>query len=233
MPKFMLPLKYTRSQSVMFLLGCFLFALIIGAGSVLAETWYIKPSSEIPLRRGQGTDYRILAILPDGEAVTILEEGDSWAKVITQEKKEGWILKRYLTLDPPLQELVDKLQQENGALKEEIADLLAKNEEYSTFNGALKNSLEKNKTELASLTDSYQRLKNDTADVQAIKTSLDQNRQTVTKLQQELGSVTAENKRLKASQNIKWFLAGGGTLIFGCIVGMISAKSRKRKPSLY
>lgn len=215
------------------LLICLLLGIILLTESALAQTWYIKPSAEFPLRRGQGTDYRILAIVPDGTAVTIVEEADSWVKVKTEDDKEGWILKRYLSQDKPLIEVVEALQQENNLLKEEIDHVKKQNDEFGDFNIALKNTLDQTKADLESTSEKYEKLKSDTADVVAIKNGLDQSKQTITALQQELGTITAENHQLKASQNIKWFLAGGGTLIFGCIVGLMSARSRKRKSSLY
>ncbi len=207
--------------------------LFIFVSSGLAQTWYIKPSAEIPLRRGQGTDYRILAIVPDGTAVTLVEEIDSWAKVATEDGKEGWILKRYLTKNRPLSIVVESLQKENASISAQLGLLQTKNDELKEFNTALQNTLENNNKELESTTTKYQRLMEDTADVIAIKNNLDQSKQTITKLQQDLGSIAAENKRLKASQNIRWFLAGGGTLIFGCIIGMTLSRSKRRKSSLY
>lgn len=209
------------------------FNIVLFTNNVFAQTLYIKPSAEIPLRRGQGTDYRILAIVADGTAVTVTEENESWAKVTTEEGKEGWILKRYLTKDKPLQVVVESLQKENASLTADLTLLQTKNGELKEFNTALQNTLDNNNKELESTTGKYQKLMEDTADVIAIKQNLDQSKQTITKLQQDLGSIAAENKRLKASQNIRWFLAGGGTLIFGCIVGMILSKSKKRKSSLY
>jgi SH3 domain protein len=225
------PTLHPGLTSALFL--CCMLIMIIFANLALAQTWYIRPASEIPLRRGQGSDYKILAIVPDGTAVSIIEENETWAKVVTDDKREGWILKRYLTEDPPLEIRLDSLQKENTALKATMADLRLKNEELSAFNTAMQNTLDHNQEQLAVTTDKYQELVNDTADVITIKSNLDQSKQTIAKLQQELGSVTAENKRLKASQNIKWFLAGGGTLIFGCIAGMIFSQSKKRKSSLY
>lgn len=199
----------------------------------LAETLYIKPSAEIPLRRGQGTDYRIVAIVPDGTPVTLVEKTGTWAKIQTEEGKEGWILQRYLTADTPLKERVESLQKENDALAAKFTLLEAKNNELQELNTALQATLDNNKVELESTTGKYEQLMKDTADVIAIKNNLSQSKKAITRLQQDLGNISAENKRLKASQNIRWFLAGGGTLIFGCIVGLISAKSRKRKSSLY
>jgi len=215
------------------LAACCVVVLLLCAESVLAQTWYVKPTAEIPLRRGQGSDYKILAIVPDGAAVTLLEEANSWAKVTTKEGKEGWLLKRYLTEQPPLDQVLAELRRENTELEEEAAMLRAENKELVSINTALSDTLDNNKEQLASTTAEYQKLISDTSNVIAIKNSLTQSQETITKLQQELGIVAAENKRLKASRNIKWFLAGGGTLIFGCIIGMISSRSKKKKSSLY
>lgn len=207
--------------------------LVLSSVIASAQTWYIKPSAEIPLRRGQGSDYRILAIVPNGTAVSIVEENESWAKVTTDEDKEGWILKRYLTTEPPLNLVVNELQRESQQFKEKIEKLTAENEEYKEFNIALKNTIEKTTKELASTTEKYDQLVNDTSDVIQIKNSLEKSRKTIKKLQQELNASNSENGQLKSSQNIRWFLAGGGTLVFGIIVGMISSRSKKRKSTLY
>ncbi len=224
---------FSSKTAVILLSSCILLTFVTLVDSALAQTWYIKPTTEIPLRRGQGTDYKILAIVPNGTAVTISEEIESWAKVTTTDGKEGWILKRYLTEEPPLEERFQAMEQQNAQLKEEVALLQAENDKLHALNTALQDTLENNKTELNSTMTEYQKLVEDTSDVIAIKNSLEQSRLVITTLQQELGNATAENERLKAGRNIKWFLAGGGTLIFGCVVGMISARSKKRKSSLY
>ena len=211
---------------------CVLFLLC--ATSAIAQTWYIKPTAEIPLRRGQGTDYKILAIVSDGVAVSIVEEDDTWAKITTENGEEGWILKRYLTQDVPLDKVVTALRAENGKLKERVGEIQQQNAELQRLKTALEETLANNKTELASTTEKYRNLVEDNENVITMKKDLVESRQTVTSLQQKIGAVVAENERLKASQRIKWFLAGGGTLIFGCIVGLLSAKaSKKRKSSLY
>jgi SH3 domain protein len=212
--------------------SCFL--LLLCATSVLAQTWYIKPTAEIPLRRGQGTDYKILAIVSDGLAVNIVEEDETWAKITTENGEEGWILKRYLTRDTPLDKVVTALRTENNALKEKVNSVEQQNTELQRLKTALEETLANNKSELASTTEKYRSLVEDNENVITMKNELSESRQTVTSLQQKIGAIVAENERLKASQTIKWFLAGGGTLVFGCVVGLLSAKaSKKRKSSLY
>ncbi|MBM9603294.1 TIGR04211 family SH3 domain-containing protein [Desulfopila inferna] len=214
-------------------LFCCALIMVMFTELAAAQTWYIRPTAEIPLRRGQGSDYKILAIVPNGTAVDVIKEEGSWTNVVTKDGQEGWILGRYLTTEPPLEESLEALQKENAIYKEKSVVLQSRNEELKALNTALQNTLENNKNQLVETTAKYRKLTDDTADVIAIRNNLDQSRQTITKLQQELDSITAENKRLKASQNIKWFLAGVGTLIFGGIVGMAGSKSKKRRSSLY
>lgn len=210
----------------------FLISLLCSTVS-LAQPWYVKPTAEIPLRRGMGSDYKILAIVSDGVPVTILEETETWANVTTNDGKEGWILKRYLTQDTPLEEVVNRLRASNNKLKEDLDETKAQNEELQNVKIALEKALENNKAQLEETTGKYNTLVNDTSNVIAIKNDLTQTRQDLTMLQQKIGEVAAENNRLKASRNIRWFLAGGGTLILGCIIGLVSARSKKRKSSLY
>ncbi len=218
-----------HSLVIMNLLALMLFIPV----SAYSQTWYIKPSSEIPLRRGQGTDYKILAVLPDGTAVTLIEENDPWAKVSTPEGTEGWVLKRYLTQDMPLHDLVETLQQKNDTLKEELSDLQQKNEELARQQKTLEEELDKNNKELAETKKNYTSLREDTANVISIKEELIQTQETNESLQQELKKVSTSYEQLKSGQNVQWFLAGGGTLIFGCIVGMLFSRSKKRRSSLY
>jgi SH3 domain protein len=220
------------SRLRLFLSFCLLFLLC--ATSSMAQTWYIKPTAEIPLRRGQGTDYKILAIVSDGVAVSITEEDDTWAKVTTENGEEGWILKRYLTQDVPLDKVVAALRAENTNLKEKVTTIQQQNADLQRLKTALEETLANNKSELASTAEKFRNLVEDNKNVITMKKDLLESRQTVTSLQQKIGTVVAENERLKASQRIKWFLAGGGTLIFGCVVGLLGAKaSKKRKSSLY
>lgn len=208
------------------------FSLFIS--TAMAQSWYVKPSSEIPLRRGQGTDYKILAIMPNGTEVTIVEENEPWVKVVTKDDKEGWVLKRYLSLEKPLHEVVATLKKKNADLEETKASITAEKDELTNRNSKLEQDLNNCTADLTEVREQYQTLTQDTADVMLIKKNLTSSREAITKLQTELSAVSKENVQLKSSQDIKWFLTGGGTLIFGCIAGMIfSRSSRKKKSSLY
>lgn len=207
--------------------------LLLISSSVLAATYYIRPTAEIPLRRGQGSDYKILAIVENGTPVEILEDADPWAKVVTDTGKEGWILKRFLTQDPPLQNQLEQLSQRNQEQLEELTEL---RQQFSSLTALHEEKEQELSTTLSTLQNTalaYEQLKQDTADVISIKENLTKSMAKTATLEHQLEITQAENSRLKASNNIRWFLAGGGTLIFGCLVGMFFSRSRRKRPSLY
>lgn len=199
----------------------------------IAESWYIKPSAEIPLRRGQGTEFKIDAILPYGTEVRILEEDGSWVRVMTTNGTEGWMLKRYLSQEQPLEDLVDSLRKENALLQDERSEMSDKNEEMGIRNEQQQQELDACVADLNRTREDYETLQADTADVIRIKEDLTANQELVKSLHRELNAAMEENENFKDNQKIKWFLAGGGTLVFGCIAGMMISRSRRRKPSLY
>jgi SH3 domain protein len=201
--------------------------------STATASWYIKPSSEIPLRRGQGTDYKILAIVPDGTEVTILEEADPWVKVTTQEGKEGWVLKRYLSQEQPAHQIVEVLRRENTTLREANIAFTAEREGVIEQNVGIQKDLDNCIAELGVTREQHRLLLQDSGEIVETKQSLEQGRKTIALLQQQLDTLSVEMQELKKSQDIKWFLAGVGTLVLGCIVGMVISRTRRKKPSLY
>lgn len=210
-----------------------LLILFFSSSSAVAQSWYVKPSAEIPVRRGQGNEFKIVAVLPAGAEVTIIEDEDPWVRVTTKSGRDGWMLKRFLGQEKPLHEVVETLREENASLKEKQAAMTSQNVEIGSQSDQLQKELKGCIADLTETQSRYQTLEHDTADVMLIKNNLVQSEQTISTLQQQLRAVSDENERLKGTQNIKWFLAGGGTLVFGWIAGIMSSRSKKRKSSLY
>ncbi len=210
---------------------------------LMAETQYVIPSSEIPVRRGQGNDYKIVALISDGTEVEVIERGDSYSLVRLENDKEGWILTRFLSDDPPLTEVVAALTSENEAIKlkeQESAEKLLmqeqqsaqKQEELTQALAEIKQQLEATAAQRDAITAAFEKLKKDTANVVEIKQNLANTITENKSIKQKLSGFTRENEELKSDDRLNWFLAGGGVLLLGIIIGKITTRSRKRKPSL-
>jgi SH3 domain protein len=198
-----------------------------------AETWYVQPSAEVPIRSGQGTEYKILSVVPDGMSVAILEEADPWVKVRTPGGAEGWMLKRYLSKDPPLSDRVSTLQARNEKLEKENETIRRELEELSAAHSRSQQELNACITERDEIRSNYQSLRADTADVITIKQNLTDKVQENQLIRQQLAELERENTNLQRNTSLKWFLAGGLVLLVGWVLGLISTRSRRRKSSLY
>ncbi len=197
-----------------------------------AETRYVNPSAEVVVRTGEGNQYKIIDMVRDGDTVDLLREGDSYALVRLADGKEGWMLKRFLSAEPPSSVLVKSLRAENDKLKQKTEELTTNLQEVSA-------NLNRTQTDLQSILDERDRIKNDyrqlqedTADVVKIKEEMEAASTENKTLVQEMASLREENEKLKKDKAINWFMAGGGVLLVGMFMGRLTSKSRKRKSSL-
>ncbi|GAB6192811.1 TIGR04211 family SH3 domain-containing protein [Desulfocastanea catecholica] len=213
-----------------FLLSC--SAIFCSVKTVNAATRYVKPSAEVVVRTGQGNEYKIISMVKDGAAVDLLQENDAYAMIRLPDGREGWMLKRFLSADPPLSVVVASLRAENEKMKQREMEQARQVDEISA-------TLKKTESELASIvterdqvkTD-FQNLQEDTADVILIKEDMLKATKENELLAQEMAMLKEENNKLNKDKSINWFLAGGGVLLVGMFIGRLSSASRKRKSSL-
>jgi len=197
-----------------------------------AATYYIAPSSEVPIRTGTGNTKKIVAVLKDGTKVELLTEEGPWAYVRTSGGNEGWILKRYLTQDLPPRMLVDKLRKRNQKLLENYKKLKEQLDSVSKTGSACTQKL-------AACVADNQKLANDFDTLKRESSNVIQTKKLLAETQKKLQIANSERIKLKqrlnsleANTNIKWFLAGGGVLLVGWILGIFTTKRKKRRPSL-
>ncbi len=206
--------------------------VVLLAQGASAASWYVKPSAEVPLRRGQGKEYRIVAVLQDGTPVELLETEEPWARVRLASGKEGWILKRYLSSEPPLGQQIVALREEKKNLEQECARTRQELQELTDANAQTEKELTACLIERDRIKADFQALQQDTADVVRTKKKLTDSLLLLKNLEAKLSSVQAENSTLKKNARLKWFLAGGGVLVLGWLLGLITGRSRKRRSSL-
>lgn len=222
---------------------CLTILCVFSSTQGFAEMLYVKPSTEITMRRGQGTEFKIIAVIKDGTPVEMLGEVEDWAQIRLESGKEGWVLRRYLSATPPLGEQVELLQREkqvltqtSQSLKQRVDQLTVEKDriegQLSSEKAQVAEQLEQCVAELTQINDDFQTLKKDTADVIQTKKDLDSAQKVVTGLEQRVSQLKADNQRLGKTETLKWFLAGGGVFFFGWLIGMISKRSRKKRSSL-
>lgn len=208
-----------------------LTVILLCGSQAPAATWYVKPSAEVPIRSGQGADFKILAVVPDGMTVELLEEIDPWARVRTPGGTEGWLLKRYLTSEPPLSSIVASLQAENARLKE--TGLSRKYNELSTAHTQSEQQLSACRAERDEARNNYETLRQDTADVITIQKKLADATSELQETREKLTALEGAKSKQQRNTSILWFAAGGGVMLSGWFMGMLTSRSRKKKTTLY
>ncbi|MHB8809992.1 MAG: TIGR04211 family SH3 domain-containing protein [Desulfobulbaceae bacterium] len=233
MPRKSTPPDSARPSFILVSLAMALTLVIILLGGTLATAanWYVKPSAEVPIRSGQGAEFKILAVVPDGMTVELLEEIDPWARVRTPGGTEGWLLKRYLTSEPPLSVTVASLQAENARLKG--TDVGRRYDELSAAHSQSEQELSACRAERDEARNNYETLRRDTADVVAIQKRLADATKELQETRAKLLVLEQAKREQRRNTSIMWFVAGGAVMLSGWSLGMMTAKSRKRKTSLY
>ena len=228
-----------------------IFALVIIASYLIAapaqaETRYVGDQLIITLRQGTSTKHKILKTLETGTPVEVIEEGSSYYKVRTSDGTEGYVLRQYISSNPPKSLRIDELEIENSALLKKNDDL---QKSKSALEMQLKEIQEKYDGEFSSLTSKSadieqsldQAVNNERIITEKYNTLVAQS-ENVVKIAKERDQLLQKNKKLVASvkelqkkneefadsRMIKWFLAGGGVFFFGWIIGKISRKKRSR-----
>jgi len=205
-----------------------------GPGPVgAAEPWHVAPQIDINLRAGKGTEFKILAILSAGTPIELIgAEEDGWVRVRLADGTEGWMLKRYLGRGaPPLEAMADlqattsKLEHEIEEQQEHLARLTAN---YQRSQAELKAAVK----ERAAIQVAYDNILKDAAEVINIKKRLGATTENLQELKQHLAVVEQENEDLRSNKNIWWFVAGGGIIFLGWLIGMLTGRNRRRGPSL-
>lgn len=199
--------------------------------NIFAADWYVNPSSQVPVRRGQGTDYKIVAMVASGTQVTFLEENEGWARVQLKNDKEGWILKRYLSNEKPLKEQVLELKQKNILLQEQFTQTDTRLTELTQIHNQTEQELTACMAERETIAADFQRLQEDTVDVVQTKEQLVTTQTEMKKLTSRNADLQLENTALKKNAALIWFLAGSGVLLVGWLIGLITGKRNKKHRS--
>lgn len=197
--------------------------LILAWPAMAQQAMYVSDRMQITVRTDPGNDARVLAMISSGELVTVLEDnGEGWMRVQTPAGKEGWVLKRHLMEEKPaalrLKELapqdkslavrLEELRRELGEARKAQALAEARSQEAEA--GLAK--LQRDCSEVIKLREDHLRLQEDCQ------------QKAVT-----LEELTTENESLRFGTNIKWFLAGGGVLLLGWIIGAAFGRRGKRR----
>lgn len=233
-----------RYFSIIFALVIIVFFVVIPPAK--AETRYVGDQLIITLRQGKSIKHKILKTLETGTPVEVLEEDSSYYKVRTSDGTEGYVLRQYISSNPPKSQRIDELEIEKSVLQKKIRELeKTKNNlgmqlqgvqgkydsEFSELTAKstdTEQNLEQALNNARTITEKYDTLVAQAENVVEIATERDQLLRKNKKLTSEFKNLQKKKEKFPDPRMIKWMLAGGGIFFFGWIIGKISRKKRSR-----
>jgi SH3 domain protein len=218
--------------------------LIIAFGLLIIHpSWasraYVTDSFKITLRRGPSNEHLIVAMIPSGAPVEILESSSDWTHVrlLDDERgqKEGWVLSRFLMTREPWESKAETLSKEVDSLKKEIAQLTEQFSESSGNRENLAGKLQEKEKTLKQLQEEYSTLKRGASGYLNLKKDYEATLSALETAKVTNQRLTEENEDLRATQKIKWFLIGALVLFSGWLIGVFTGRLQKklRRTSYY
>jgi SH3 domain protein len=206
--------------------------LLVLALSLLAvqaraeQTLYVSDRMQITVRTDPANEAKVVAMVSTGDQVTVLEDNnEGWMRVRTPAGKEGWVLKRHLMEEKPAAMRLKEMAPQDKSVATRLEDLSRELADTKKARALAETRASESQSALA-------RLQADCEQVVKL-------REEHAKLQEEcqqksvaLEELSTDNESLRFGTNIKWFLAGGGVLLLGWILGVAFSRRKRRWSSL-
>lgn len=185
---------------------------------------YIRDELYVPLRSGQGMEYRIIHKgLRSGTKLKLLElsEDGVYARVTTNSGKEGWIQVQYLSEEPAGRELYLKA-------KKTITQLEASNRELTDNVAKLQDENQALNQQVTQLSDNHEAVSQELSDIKSISANAIQLNNDNSKLLEEnqvlknqVDVLTTDKKRLQDKLSNSNFLDGAYAVLIGVIITLL------------
>jgi len=215
-------------------LTAIVFGVTIYSSISSAQSGYITDSLEVMMRSGPSNKNKIIKILESGDRMDIIQAdvGNNHSEVRIADGTTGYVLKRYITDTPSAKSRVASLESKLAQLRAKPGELQAllataqeDNQSLIEQNTGLTAKLRTTTEEL----DNIKRVSSDAVNIANRNTKLEDE---VQQLLLQLDDIRIQNKGLKDQSAQRWFLLGGGAILFGLFLGwLLSISKRTRRQS--
>jgi SH3 domain protein len=177
---------------------------------------------QITVRTSPVGEARVVDNISSGESVTVLEENhEGWARVRTAAGREGWVLRRYLMDEKPAALRLSEMTPQDKNLAQRLEDLKRESQDARKAQAQAASRAQEAEANLT-------KLQADCAEVIKLRQDYTKLQEDCKEKSQALEEMSIENESLRFAGNIKWFLAGGGVLFTGWILGVLFSRRKRR-----
>ena len=207
-------------------------ALAVANTGWAQEVRYITDELFVPVRSGQGTQYRIVHRgLPSGTRVTVREtdEETGYSYVVSDGGTEGWMLSRYLKEEIPardrlaeLQEKYDAMLGDEDSLRSQLVTSQQRNETLNDEIERLRGELANSRSELTEI----RRLSSNALNLDAMNRQLAEESEV---LNTRVELLEADNMRMKEGRESEAFRNGALAVLLGVVIALIVPRLKPRR----
>ena len=211
-----------------------LFVALVVAAQALAqtETRYVTDRTQVELRRGPSTEYRILRYLEAGDRVQVLEQNEGFSRVkVGEGDTEGWIPSASLIAEPIARDRLAAAERNAATARERTTALEQQNRELERNLSATRAELEQTKASHGTVSRELADIRTASANVVKLHDDNASLQQRLVQRDLEVEQLTMENTRLTARSNQTWFVVGAAVLLGGIVVGLVAPSLRRKRRS--
>jgi SH3 domain protein len=213
-------------------LGLLFLALGLAA-QAQSQTRYVTDRTQVELRRGPSTEYRILRYLEAGDRVEVLEQNEAqgFTRVKVGEDTEGWIPTASLIAEPIARERLAAAERNLASARERVSTLEAQNQQLTRDLATTRTELEQERASHGTVSRELSDLRTAAANVVEIRDDNTSLQQRLVQRDAEVEKLTADNARLTSRSAQNWFVVGAAVLLGGIVIGLVAPTLRRKRRS--
>lgn len=207
-------------------------AILLLSLSAIAEVRYVTDSMYIPVRSGEGTQFRIIHKgLRSGTQLTLIKapKGSEWSQVKMPNGNTGWIRNQYLKKTPTSRLKLVEVQKQLALSSKKIDSLKTTLTQLQAEHRTLSTDSSKQSKEHGQLSEKYKKLSILSADSVNLSHRYQEILEKYDMLKTESDTAHAENDRLKSEKTINQWLFGAGLIILGMFLMLILPALKPQK----
>ena len=209
--------------------GFVFFALGIAAQA--QQTRYVTDRTQVELRRGPSTEFRIERYLVAGDRVEVLEQNEGFSRVKVDQDTEGWIPTASLVAEPIARDRLAAAERNLATARERATVLETENRQLTTDLAATRTELTQAQTSQGTASRELADIRTASANVVQLREDNTSLRQRLTQRDREVEQLTADNARLAGRNSQNWFIVGAAVLLGGIVIGLIAPTLRRKRRS--
>ncbi|WP_075187984.1 TIGR04211 family SH3 domain-containing protein [Teredinibacter haidensis] len=188
------------------------------------EFRYISDVLFVPLRSGQGSQYRIINKgLKSATKLIFIEDGDSgeWTKVRTESGIEGWIRNQYLMEEEPSRIKLNRALSRLAALDKKQQQVVSENKQLQQANNELSSTASSSTEKSQGLASELEKIKTLSAGAIDLDKRYNELLQKHQLIQTENNVLKAENEKLVNDNRVTYMMYGVGILLLGIFLAYL------------